>query len=417
MSQNENSLIFALEPEAAAIYCQKRFSLIPDQEPERSKCYLIADCGGGTVDIATYQLTCYENGHTKIEELTQVHGGDLGGFAVNDQFEEMFIKMSKLSDDEITEMKQTFPAKWTKLMNDFETCKASNEKVERTVSVPKEICRHIEQKHKEFKSMENLVNAYCTHKIKWDSDENDLILFYPTLRTFFVFVITRICEKIKKALDNTPKKYSIQAIVLVGGFGACDVLHEIVTETFSPINVITGPHPHLAVVNGAVIFGKEENLICSRIMPYTVGVKVSEDEEKHKCFKTVKNGQKYCDTVFHTLIKAKESVKAGKVYYYDFSPASDSQSHCDITFYATTKENIMHVDDDGCHRLGSCRIEGLPKEQTGISREIHLSVDFSSTDGIKILAHSENDNKEFPLSYDFIKNDHNPIYLSTTSLH
>lgn len=327
----------------------------------------------------------------------------------------MFLKMSKLSDDEVIEMKKKIPHKWTELINEFEKCKVSNEKVERTVSVPRKIYEFIEQKKCE-ESMEKLVNAYYVHKIKWDSNENELILPYSTLRTFLVFVITRICEKIKQTLDNTPKKHSIQTIVLVGGFGTCDVLHEIVQDTFSSIEVIIGPHPLLAVVKGAVIFGKAENIIYSRIMPYTVGVKVSEGEERHKCHKRVEGGQKYCDMVFHPLIKAKESVKAGKVYHFDFCPASDSQTFCEITFYATTKENIKHVDDDGCHILGTCKIEDLPKEQTGISREIHLSVDFSCTDCIKVLAYSESDNKEFALSYNFIKGD-DPIYLSTTSLH
>ena len=408
----ENSVIFALEPEAAAIYCQKRLSLIPYLEQgvkKKKRYYLIADCGGGKVDIATHKLTCYDNGSTKIKELTRVHGGDLGGFAVNDKFEEMFVKMSELSDDEVTEMKQRFPDKWTKLINEFEKCKASNEKVERTIAVPKEIRKHVEQKREE--SMEILVNRYHTHAIKWDPGENELILFYSTLRTLNEFIIHRICLKIKQALDSCPKKHSIQTIVLVGGFSACDILHEIVTKTFSSFEVIVGPHPHLAVVKGAVIFGKEENIIYSRIMPYTVGVKVSEDKERHKCFKTEEDGQKYCDMVFHTLIKARENVKADKVHCYDFCPASDSQSHCEIFFYATTKDNIKHVDDNGCHVLGSCKIEGLPKEHTGISREIHLSVDFSSTDGIKVLAHSESDKKEITLSYNFTKEDHIPSYI------
>jgi len=75
-----------LEPEAAAIHCEKEFSLIPQAAGAGSEksYYLIADCGGGTVDIAVHKLTRYPSGEIKIKELACVHGGPLGGFAVND---------------------------------------------------------------------------------------------------------------------------------------------------------------------------------------------------------------------------------------------------------------------------------------------------------------------------------------------
>lgn len=141
--------MFALEPEAAAIYCQKEFALIERaHNVKNNSChYLIVDCGGGTVDIAAHKLTRHENGSLKIEELVHVHGGPLGGFAVNDQFEKMFVNICKFSDDDKMELKKTHTPDWTTLMDEFEKSKTINdEKVDITINVPGKIIEFIEQR-------------------------------------------------------------------------------------------------------------------------------------------------------------------------------------------------------------------------------------------------------------------------------
>ena len=55
--------------------------------------------------------------------------------------------------------------------------------------------------------------------------------------------------------------------------------------------------------------------------------------------------------------------------------------------------NILH-DDDSCFELGNCTIKDFSKEQSGESREVCLTIDFSDTDGIKVLAFSVNTKKE-----------------------
>ena len=140
--------MFALEPEAAAIYCQKEFALIERaHNVKNDSChYLIVDCGGGTVDIAAHKLTRHENGDLKIEELVHVHGGPLGGFAVNDQFEKMFVNICKISDNDKMELKKMHTRHWTILMDEFEKSKTIDEKVDITINVPGKIIEFIEQR-------------------------------------------------------------------------------------------------------------------------------------------------------------------------------------------------------------------------------------------------------------------------------
>ena len=149
----KNSLMFALEAEAAAIHCQKEIlSIETAHNIKNVSChYLIVDCGGGTVNIAAHKLTLHENKSIKIEELAHVHGGALGGFAVNDQFEKMFHSICKFSDDDIMELKKLHPHEWIKLMESFEKSKThDDEDVQITIDVPQKIIQFIEQRHKKI---------------------------------------------------------------------------------------------------------------------------------------------------------------------------------------------------------------------------------------------------------------------------
>ena len=266
--------------------------------------------------------------------------------------------------------------------------------------------------------MIDLVSGYRNHDVEYDEEERDLILPYATLRTFFSFVVAGICEKIKEAINKISGQ-EIQKIVLVGGFANCSILFKKVKQDFPSITVIKGPDPWLSVLKGAVIFGKDKDIIYSRVMSFSIGVQVSEnfDEAMHKKqYKTVTEGIEYCEKVFFPLVKANESVRAGSIVTHEFRPVSSSQNTCEIIFYATNKEDIKYVDDNDCYELGTCTIKDLPKELSGESREVCLTCDFSDTDGIKVLAFSVNTKKELELSLDFSKFA-STLYLPGTSEH
>ena len=409
-----DSLIFALEPEAAAIHCEKQFSLIP-QAPGAGpvkRYYLIADCGGGTVDIAGHKLTKFPNGEIKIKELVCVHGGPLGGFAVNDKFEEAFLEMCQLSKEDADDMKLKHSSEWTTFINNFEKSKtSSNDKSDRTISIPKKICTYIEETSK---NMEDLVKSYNnTLEFIWDPDERDLIIPYATLRTLFTSVIGGICEKIDKTLQCCPKRSKIQTIILVGGFATCDILSTTIKTHFPPpMRVIKGPDPWLSVLQGAVTYGKNEKIIYARKMPYTVGVKTSQffnKDEHDKKYIVVYNGVEYCENIFYPLIAVNEDVRAGHIATHAFRPASDTQDYCEVIFYATQEEFVMYVDDSRLYELGKCTIRDLPPVNSGECREIKLTVDFSKTDCIHVLATSENTQENLKLSLNFSKSD--DLYL------
>jgi len=79
-------VVFAYEPEAAALFTQ--YDILVSQQNITQTNYLVVDCGGGTVDIAT-QAVIKQEGQMYIASLSSPEGGNCGGFAVNDQFEKL----------------------------------------------------------------------------------------------------------------------------------------------------------------------------------------------------------------------------------------------------------------------------------------------------------------------------------------
>jgi molecular chaperone DnaK (HSP70) len=100
----DDRVIFITEAEAAALYCQeffkKEFKITKDQR------FMICDCGGGTVDLGTFQVG-QENGGEReltITELTSGDGGNCGSAYIDDRFRyyllERLLKCSTPYDEE-----------------------------------------------------------------------------------------------------------------------------------------------------------------------------------------------------------------------------------------------------------------------------------------------------------------------------
>jgi len=87
-------LKFALEPEAASLYCLDETK---DLLSAASGQHLVVDCGGGTVDIAAHKwVRNPQENKIYVDELHKVHGGACGSFAINTEFEKILIEIFKV---------------------------------------------------------------------------------------------------------------------------------------------------------------------------------------------------------------------------------------------------------------------------------------------------------------------------------
>ena len=164
-----------------------------------------------------------------------------------------------------------------------------------------------------------------------------------------------------------------------------------VSQHSASVTVATGPETSKPIESSMQILKhlppattKHLPFILSRKMRHTIGVETVEEFQNgyHDIKKLIViNKEQYCDRIFHTLVKVNESVYAGSPEcVYKFNPASEKQSTCVISIFASSKENVRYVDEEDCQHRAKVEISNLPKQDTDLSREIELHVNFFNTE-------------------------------------
>ena len=92
--EDDKSLFFALEPEAASYYCLNNKSIDKNLIKE-GEYYIICDLGGGTGDIVTHLIKANKN----VNEICAPNGGKFGSNEINKLFyEEVIFKIFECKD-------------------------------------------------------------------------------------------------------------------------------------------------------------------------------------------------------------------------------------------------------------------------------------------------------------------------------
>ena len=450
--------MFVYEPEAAALFCQYDF-LKQQNLYDYEKSYLVVDCGGGTVDIAAHKMTRKQGKNPIIEELAPPSGDECGGFAVNDQFELLLQRILKISTDTFLKLKENCSVKWNKMINDdFEKSKLHvnpKKPVSLTVNIHKIIRKEILTIT--GKNIEDLIHTYNNKDVEWDEDEDAIVLHYPIVLQLFDTVLDKIYSLIDKLLTRQDCQ-CVTAVLMVGGFANSKLLFEGIktrlNKYYPHVGTFCSSDPTFSVVKGAVLNAQLKNImdehlqnaestssltsqlgslsigtrattsasgeatkylpfVVSRKMKYSIGVETTVlfDESEHDINRRIfYAGQYFCVKVFHPLVKANESVHIGfSKKKYAFRPLKEESSKCDITIFATEKENVKYVDDADCHVRAQVVISDLPRYNTDLSREIEISVDFYQTE-CEISAYSvtAKEHKKVTVDYHFLRSKHLP---------
>ena len=459
----KDSMMLVYEPEAAALFSQYDF-LKQQHFSNYEKSYLVVDCGGGTVDIAAHKMTRKEGSNTFIEELAPPSGGECGGFAINDQFEMLLQKIFKMSKDDFVKLQQNCSVRWNEMINDdFEASKLQvdpQNPVPLTIKVAKPIRKEISKIT--GKSIEDLVQGYNNKDVEWDDEDLAIVLNYPAILQLFNPVIDNIYSLINNVLTREDCQ-CITTVLMVGGFANSKVLFEDIKSRlkrhYPHVETYCSTDPTFSVVKGAVLNAQLKNImdarlqnadstsslasqlgtlsmqttatksppssvstnevtkhlpfVVSRKMKYTIGVETTVlfDENEHDSHrKNFYGGQYFCKNIFHPLVKANESVYIGSSKKkIRFRPLTEEQSKCDITIFATEKENVKYVDDPDCYVRAQVVISNLPRYNTDLSREVELCVDFYETE-CEISAYSvtAKEHKKVTVDYHFLPNKYLP---------
>ena len=141
-------------------------------------------------------------------------------------------------------------------------------------------------------------------------------------------------------LMKKPQLSKVQSMLLVGGFADSAFLQqELKTEFAIRLRILVPHYKTIAVVQGAVIFGKKPTKISERVVSTTFGSDRSIDfiegvhpEEK----KFITNGIEKCGQVFKCFVRENSVVKLGERITKTSHPERTSATSLKFGFYVTS---------------------------------------------------------------------------------
>ena len=381
------------ESECAVICCEKTKKVELASRPQRGhqkSNYMLVDAGGGTVDIAIYQIVSDSNNQSYVA-LRYSEGGCLGGGStINTRFME-FLSSELFSDCE-----------FTKYLNSS----SRGENVDHHLEVNKIKNRIFEEQKKLFGKNESLdpgnfvtitlpsslTTSYKEEMTKslsqnpalkdFSLSEDHLFIPFTKLSEIFQPTIDKVLQSMSEALDSVRQSYiTVDTVFLVGGFGACKYLQRCIKNHFQDrsFQYIIPTVPDLAVVKGAVLYKSDPSLVNSRVSSATYGVRGSLPLNP---INTDLDSNTLPANHFITVVRKDELIESDKVVSMTYQPESIHQTKLEIELYKASHRDITKIDPTFCRRIAHRTVHlsqaDLPGAQGGqIRRYIDINFDFA----------------------------------------
>ena len=411
---NPERLSLALEPESAAIECKK--AILTAQKDKSGtndvENYLIVDCGGGTVDIATHGIV---GGH--IQELAPSAGNMSGGTTINERFRTFlsdfvddpdFVQYLSVSDavEKSRRVSEINKIVYT-LFEDQKLCFGNQEsRNSLVVEFPFAFVQQFGQR------MEDKASSLSHANVQIEDDGSRMRLSQVTMANLFQPTIDEISKLIFDHIHAKRLGSVIDTIFWVGGFGGCKYLKSQLQAAIDhefprkKIRYCCPSQPQLAVVKGALAFRCDPSVIQRRRADATYGIRCStpfikgkhradycEDDEDDR-------SKKWCNNIFSTFIERDESICTNEVFVANYTPMRRSQNIIRLIFYSAPHTNVWYTTDRDVKELAimDVHIAGY-----GQNREIEVVFDVTHTE-IQVCARdkqSEGKN-EYKIVVDFL---------------
>lgn len=213
-----------------------------------------------------------------LKEIHKASGGPWGGTAVDKNYFDWLTTL--FGRDTMKRFKKEQMADYFDVQREFETKKRNittdtQGKITFRVSAS---LREIYEEEEGSDLKRKVKDMGLADKVTFTSDK--LRLDASIVRGWFEEPIHEIVSHVKHLLAERKMK-KLQRVLLVGGFGECQLVQDSMTRNIDT-TVIIPNEAGLAVLKGAVRFGHMPNVVSSRIMKYTYGVCVDIHKEDSK---------------------------------------------------------------------------------------------------------------------------------------
>ncbi|XP_060554286.1 heat shock 70 kDa protein 12A-like [Ruditapes philippinarum] len=379
---------FALEPEAASLWCQVETDDKLSRLSEPLTKYMVVDLGGGTADITVHQ----KMGDGSLKEIHKASGGAWGGNEVDKcylQLLENIVQAEAMDKFKREEMSDYFD-----LLREFETKKRSitrDNEGKITIKLPQSLCRLAELDG--IKMAAKIERLHDTTKYCWTGDK--LRIEKVAAKALFTPPLEKLITHVKKMFEQ-PEIQDIEAILLVGGFSECDLVTETFEQSFPDKRLLIPKDAGLAVLKGAVRFGHHLYAFKTRIARFTIGAekwRLFEESHDDPARKIIMSGQEYCTCIFKKIIEIGEEIPAAMTHVEKSHPACASQVQSDIVLFSSTNRHVTYTTDMGCQKLGTFTID-LPKSESISEKKYTICYFFGDTE-IHVRVKMKKTNEEF----------------------
>ncbi|RIB26528.1 hypothetical protein C2G38_2138261 [Gigaspora rosea] len=363
------NLQFTTEPEAASIYCINK---LKELNMKTGETYLVVDCGGGTVDLTVRKLLA----GGRIAETTERTGDFCGSTYVDDEFLKFLEKKAGKSA--------------------VKMLKANNYN-QVNYMVHKFFCPEVKipfsGKEDDFKIIEFDIEKKCPALIQYindperyqlEDDEWIVDLDFATVKSFFDPVIKKIINLITLQLSNCS---DCSLLFLVGGFSESKYLQHRIKEEFGgKVKISIPPNPAAAVLKGACEYGLDMKTVATRVLKWSYGFLLSEFwQAGDPISRKDSNGR---IDKFSLLASKGTEVDVNKEFSTIVKPLHPDQTSILFQFFYTSEHDSVYCDEPHMKKLGSFRIIDLPTENSGLNRQVLLTVRFASTESTVATAKS-----------------------------
>ena len=323
-------------------------------------------------------MTVHEiQGDGTIKEIHKVTGGPYGGMYVNRRFESLLEEL--LSAQKLQTYRKQFPSDWLSLMNEFEAKKRGKRILDSSLMINIRLPRSFVSLVNQTRSP--AMERYGEKEVKLKNNEY-LSLSSGMMKKLFSPVVESIKEHLKTLLQQRQLS-KVQTMLLVGGFAEAAFLQEEIKSAFSArCRVLIPNHATIAVVQGAVMFGKKPAKITERVISTTYGANTTVNfiagvhpEEK----KAIYDGIEKCDDIFSCFVKENKVVKLGQRITHRYHPLRANQTRVTFGFYVTSNPKTQFVTDPGVTKIGSITVQS-PDTWKGKDRDVEVSLYFGGTE-------------------------------------
>ena len=201
------------------------------------------------------------------------------------------------------------------------------------------------------------------------------------VRSWFKEPIDNAVGHVKSILSE-PAMKDICTILLVGGFGECQLVQEAVRKAAGTRTVLTPEDAGLAVLKGAVQFGHQPRMITSRCMKYTYGflTQCQFDERKHPLEKMAIDsyGEKKVYGCFEKIVSRGESVDMCKEVKFE-QYVVDKGKFSTLSLYSSTKQDPEFTNDPTCTLIGKIDLP-IPPGDTKEENSTNIYFTFGDTE-------------------------------------